>query len=161
MIEKLHRNSRITPHAVSSAVLVTILCLAAFSVATSAQDEGRRDTDRKELIRAEQPPAPCFPNETAVSDVATVARRGEIINLPGPLETRLLQLTARPHTYLPIHAFAEADKPAFYFNTICSIPTAFSRTPSPLGSPESLTTRCRLPLTRRTAVSRPSEPSVW
>ena len=95
-------------HVVPSAVLATVLCLATFSVATSAQDQGRRDTDRRDLIRAEQPPPPCTPNETAAQDVATVARRGDIVNLPEPLETRLLQLAARPHTFLPIQAFAEA-----------------------------------------------------
>ncbi len=97
---------------VTAVFLVTGLCLVTLSVATSAQDQGRRDTDRRDLIRAEQPPAPCTPNETAAQDVATIARRGDIANLPEPLETRLLQLAARPHTYLPIHAFAEATTPS-------------------------------------------------
>ncbi len=100
---------------VTAVFLVTGLCLATLSVSTSGQDQGRHDTDRRELIRAEQPPAPCFPNETAALDVATVARRGDVANLPEPLETRILQLAARPHTYLPIHAFAEADKPSLLF----------------------------------------------
>src|SRR5215831_13572939 len=117
MTEHLYFNQARLPRArgVTAALFLTGLCLATFSIATSAQDQGRRDTDRKELIRAEQPPAPCFPNETAAVDVATVARRGDIVNLPEPLETRILQLAARPHTYLPIHAFAEADKPSLLF----------------------------------------------
>jgi len=58
---------------------------------------------------AEQPPPPCHPNPTAVGDEATVRARGDIVNLPGPLTDRLAQLANRPHTYLPIQAFAEAD----------------------------------------------------
>jgi len=65
------------------------LALITFTIATSAQDnatdKGRRDSDLKELIRAEQPPAPCFPNATAAKDVEAVARRGDIVNLPEPL----------------------------------------------------------------------------
>jgi hypothetical protein len=95
------------------------LGLITFSVATSAQDEATnkegQDTDRSLLVRSEQPPSPCFPNVTAARDVETVARRGDIVKLPEPLQTRILQLAARPHTYLPIHAFAEADKPSLLF----------------------------------------------
>jgi hypothetical protein len=58
---------------------------------------------------AEQPPAPCHPNPNAAADHAAVAGRGDVINLPQPLKDRLLQLAERPHTYLPIQAFAEAD----------------------------------------------------
>ncbi len=98
------------------ASLLMGLGLMTFTIATAAQDDatdkGRRDPDRRELIRAEQPPAPCTPNETAALDIATVGRRGDIANLPEPLETRMLQLAARPHTYLPIHAFAEATTPS-------------------------------------------------
>jgi hypothetical protein len=58
---------------------------------------------------AEQPPAPCHPNPNAAADHATVAGRGDIVNLPRPLKDRLVQLAERPHSYLPIQAFAEAD----------------------------------------------------
>jgi hypothetical protein len=58
---------------------------------------------------AEQPPPPCHPNPSAAADRAAVARRGDIINLPQPLKDRLIQLADRPHSYLPIQAFAEAD----------------------------------------------------
>ncbi len=58
---------------------------------------------------AEQPPAPCHPNPNAAADHAAMAARGDIVNLPQPLRDRLLQLADRPHTYLPIQAFAEAD----------------------------------------------------
>jgi len=59
--------------------------------------------------RAEQPGSPCFPNPTAGTDEATVRSRGDIVNLPDPLKDRLAQLANRPHTYLPIQAFAEAQ----------------------------------------------------
>src|SRR6516165_11800728 len=35
--------------------------------------------------------------------------RGDVINLPGALQDRLAQLANRPHTYLPLQVFAEAD----------------------------------------------------
>src|SRR5947208_9451118 len=59
--------------------------------------------------RAEQPPAPCHPNPTADADEAAVRSRGDVVNLPGPLQDRLAQLGNRPHTYLPLQAFNEPD----------------------------------------------------
>ena len=59
--------------------------------------------------RAEQPPPPCHPNPTADADEAAVRGRGDIVNLPGELQDRLAQLANRPHTYLPLQVFAEAD----------------------------------------------------
>ena len=59
--------------------------------------------------RAEQPPLPCHPNPTANADEAAVRSRGDIVNLPGELQDRLAQLANRPHTYLPLQVFAEAD----------------------------------------------------
>jgi hypothetical protein len=64
---------------------------------------------------AEQPPAPCHANPDAVTDRATVAARGDVASLPQPLKDRLLQLAERPHTNLPIQAFAEADNPSQLF----------------------------------------------
>jgi hypothetical protein len=61
--------------------------------------------------RAEQPKSPCFPNPNAAADRDAVANRGDIKNLPTPLKDRLVQLADRPHTYLPIQAFAEAQNP--------------------------------------------------
>jgi len=65
--------------------------------------------------RAEQPPAPCHPNPNAAVDEAAVRSRGDIANLPGELQDRLAQLANRPHTYLPLQVFAEADKPSQLF----------------------------------------------
>ena len=59
--------------------------------------------------RAEQPPAPCHPNPTADADETAVRSRGDVVNLPAPLQDRLAQLANRPHTYLPLQVFNEAD----------------------------------------------------
>jgi hypothetical protein len=58
---------------------------------------------------AEQPPAPCHPNPTAAADEAALRTRGDVAKLPGPLQDRLAQLANRPHTYLPLQVFNEAD----------------------------------------------------
>ncbi len=58
---------------------------------------------------AEQPSPPCHPNPNAAQDVATLSARGDIVNLPQPLQERLLRLADRPHTYLPLQVFAEAE----------------------------------------------------
>jgi hypothetical protein len=65
--------------------------------------------------RAEQPLPPCHPNLTAAADEAAVRGRGDIVNLPGELRDRLAQLANRPHTYLPLQVFNEADNPSQLF----------------------------------------------
>jgi hypothetical protein len=64
---------------------------------------------------AEQPPPPCHPNPRAASDREAVANRDDVRNLPTPLKDRLVRLADRPHSFLPIQAFAEADKPSQLF----------------------------------------------
>ena len=61
------------------------------------------------------PPSPCHPNPNAVFDIVTVLTRGDIRRLPDALTDRLAILAGRPHTYLPLQAFAEADKPSQLF----------------------------------------------
>src|SRR5260370_30974915 len=58
---------------------------------------------------AEQPPGPCHPNPQAAQDEATVRNRGDVSQLPGPLQNRLGQLANRPHSQLPLQIYAEAD----------------------------------------------------
>jgi hypothetical protein len=65
--------------------------------------------------RAEQPPPPCHANPNAAADRTAVATRGDVVNLPGPLKDRLVRLADRPHTYLPMQVFAEADNPSQLF----------------------------------------------
>lgn len=60
------------------------------------------------LMYGEQPPAPCHPNLNAAADDSTVASRGDITALPMDLKDRLVRLADRPHSYLPIQAYAEA-----------------------------------------------------
>ena len=64
---------------------------------------------------AEQPPAPCHPNPLAAQDEATVASRGDIKFLPADLMNQLVRLAGRPHSVLPIQAYAEADVPSQLF----------------------------------------------
>jgi len=58
---------------------------------------------------ADQPSPPCHPNPTAAADEAALRARGDIASLPGPLQDRLAQLANRPHTNVPMQAFAEAN----------------------------------------------------
>src|ERR1700720_1093964 len=58
---------------------------------------------------AEQPPQPCHPNPQAVQDEATVRNRGDVSQLPGPLQERLRRLANRPHSQLPLQVYAEAN----------------------------------------------------
>src|ERR1700751_3215909 len=68
-----------------------------------------------DAARAEQPSPPCHPNPNAAADEAAVRGRGDVINLPGELQDRLAQLANRPHTYLPLQVFNEADNPSQLF----------------------------------------------
>src|SRR6266446_5063086 len=64
---------------------------------------------------AEQPPPPCHPNPNAAADRDAVANRGDVVKLPQPVKNQLIRLADRPHTYLPLQVFAEADKPSQLF----------------------------------------------
>src|SRR5205823_12002672 len=56
------------------------------------------------------PPAPCHPNPNAATDGDTVMNREYIKDLPKPLKKRLVALAKRPHSILPVQAYAEAGK---------------------------------------------------
>ena len=58
---------------------------------------------------------PCHPNPHSRSDMASLASRGDIRSLPLGLQQQLLRLAGRPHSALPIQAFAEADHPSQLF----------------------------------------------
>lgn len=71
--------------AVTAAVFLAALCLTTFRTVAWAQGQDDKENDDgrlSSLIRAEQPPAPCTPNETAARDVTTVSRRGDVVDLP-------------------------------------------------------------------------------
>jgi hypothetical protein len=67
------------------------------------------------LAYAEQPPPPCHPNPQAAADRNTVHQRGDVKFLPDPLQDRLERMADRPHTFLPMQVYAEADKPSQLF----------------------------------------------
>src|SRR5439155_8827009 len=71
-----------------------------------------KDDPKPPPTQGEQPPPPCHPNPRAAMDMQTVANRGDIRKLPAPLKERLVQLAGRPHSVLPVQAFAEADQPS-------------------------------------------------
>ena len=61
------------------------------------------------LAKAAQAP-PCHP-----ANSEDISARGDIVNLPADLKARLIELATRPHTYVPLQAFAEADSPSQLF----------------------------------------------
>ena len=62
-----------------------------------------------------QPPPPCHPNPYARADSEVVEHRGDVRHLPDQLKDRLEALAERPHSALPIQAYAEADQPSQLF----------------------------------------------
>src|SRR6185503_18209951 len=58
---------------------------------------------------------PPNPNLSAARDAQEVLHRGDVVNLPQPLKDSLARMARRPHSYLPLPAFAEADKPSQLF----------------------------------------------
>ena len=48
-------------------------------------------------------------------NVRSLRERGDIKFLPAPLQERLLGLAGRPHSYLPLTVFSEADEPSQLF----------------------------------------------
>ena len=76
-----------------------------------------------------QPPPPCHPNPHAKADGETVEHRGDVRDLPDPLKARLEALAERPHSALPIQAYAEADQPSQLFQYYLLDTTGFEPNP--------------------------------
>jgi hypothetical protein len=55
------------------------------------------------------------PDLGAIADEQFVLHRGDVVHLPAPLKRVLGRMARRPHTYLPMRAFAEADKSSQLF----------------------------------------------
>lgn len=55
------------------------------------------------------------PNPLGELEERLVRNRGDVRYLPAPLKDALGQMAERPHTYLPMQAFAEANKPSQLF----------------------------------------------
>lgn len=58
---------------------------------------------------------PPHPNPHAQHDMAIVAHRGDIVALPDALKRVLVEMAGRPHTFLAMQAYAEADQPSQLF----------------------------------------------
>jgi hypothetical protein len=59
--------------------------------------------------------AAAHPNPHAGQDEQTVRNRGDVVKLPTALKNALGELAEDPHSYLPLPAFSEADKPSQLF----------------------------------------------
>jgi hypothetical protein len=102
-----------------------LLVLGTIVACSSAQDVTPTSTTTQALQSspnglgddggADQPGSPCHPNPQADADIAAVASRGDVAGLPAALKNRLLRLAGRPHTYLPLQIFAEADGRSLLF----------------------------------------------
>ncbi len=78
-----------------------VMALATAVPGAFAQERGAR--------RGEQTP------ETLRRDAQQVERRGDVRFLPTPLKARLVEMAGRPHSFVPLTAFNEADDPSLLF----------------------------------------------
>ena len=103
----------------SIAVLVSLLALATFGLATytqnraSAQErqatsQSSRAISMRREVRRER-------DREREREFREFARRGDIRPLPPLLKARLIEIAARPHTFLPSTLFSEADDPSQLF----------------------------------------------
>jgi hypothetical protein len=60
-------------------------------------------------------PAPCHPNPHAFRDMAEIAQRSDVRLLPAALKQQIVRLAGRPHTAVPLQAFAEAGQASQLF----------------------------------------------
>src|SRR5437868_14185943 len=102
----------IRPLASGFALLAVLALAAGPSRATAAPMPTHEATPK---APKGQPPPPCHPNRNAARDREAVRNRADVRHLPGPLRDRLAELATRPHSALPIEAFAEADSPSQLF----------------------------------------------
>ena len=98
-----------------TAALLTVAATL-FALSAAATDVGNGLTEQGAIPGNQiNPPPPCHPNPFAQRDMATVLAREDIHQLPQALTRRLAILAGRPHTYLPMQAYAEASKPSQLF----------------------------------------------
>jgi hypothetical protein len=57
----------------------------------------------------------CHSNPNATQDMQTVFNRVDVVSLPDPLKNRLVEIAGRPHSVLPVQAFAEAGSASQLF----------------------------------------------
>ena len=88
-------------------VVSALFGLAVFTVETSLAQE--------QAGSSQSPRARSLRREGSRSDTRNFAQRGDIRRLPPLLKAQLIEIAARPHTFLPITAFSEADDPSQLF----------------------------------------------
>ena len=77
----------------------------------------------------QQLPPPCHSNPDASRDTESVRNRKDVKSLPDALRDRLGELAGRPHSVLPVQAFAEADHPSQLFQYYLLDTTGFEPNP--------------------------------
>ena len=108
MIRRLpHRASRVALLAVATLGLTTL------AQQTTSTQGGRQPTllTRDSVEQALQR----YGNRRNIGELQQFLQRGDIRRLPPLLKVRLLELAARPHTFMPSTAFSEADRPSQLF----------------------------------------------
>ena len=113
--------------AVPVSLLALLICgLAVFTGNdTSAQERSRPSTQatqerstrpaREQATGPQSAKARSARQERRRNETDDFAQRGDIRQLPALLKLRLIEMAARPHSYEPLTAFAEADDPSQLF----------------------------------------------
>jgi hypothetical protein len=91
----------------ASLVGAVLLAQLSFAVMTSFAQERE--------AASQSPRAGSIRRERARNDTRNFAQRGDIRSLPAALKARLIEIASRPHSFLPITAFSEADDPSQLF----------------------------------------------
>ena len=112
-----NRSIRLEKRTALAVTLFSVLALSSPSSGAATSPAGRNLALRPTPVKIVVDPvaAPCHPNPHAVRDAATLAERGDVKFLPTALKERLTRLAGRPHSTLPIQAFAEADQASQLF----------------------------------------------
>lgn len=110
-----HRSS--FPLLLSVAITGALLLGGVRAATVSARDAKENRATGAQSVKPETDTVtpPCHPNTHSHSDMATLANREDIRFLPQPLRERLIRLAGRPHTVVPVQAFAEADRASQLF----------------------------------------------
>lgn len=87
-------------------LLATLSALALTQEASGARGSGTDDSDVADGVRA---------SGRATDEGGSLRNRGDIRHLPERLQNRLVRIARRPHTFLPITAFSEAEQPSQLF----------------------------------------------
>jgi hypothetical protein len=87
--------------------LASLALAALMAIGIGAQTAGSNGADREPNFRS-------------------LRERGDIKFLPAPLQDRLLEVARRPHSYLPLTAFSEADEPSQLFGYYLLDTTGFA-----------------------------------